>query len=61
MVDGFNRATLTGVEVGNALCDDNAFLAMDADCPWVEVAVMIASSFEVSMVHCSMPLLFALQ
>ena len=46
MIDGFDRATLTGVEVGNAFGDNNAFPAMDADCPWVKVAVMVASSFK---------------
>ena len=37
---------MTGVEVGNAFCDDDAFPAMDADCPWVKVAVVVASSLK---------------
>ena len=46
MIDGLNRAALTGVEVGNAFGDNNAFPAMDADRPWVKVAVMVAGSLE---------------
>ena len=46
MRDGLNRAALTGVEVGNALGDDNAFPAMDANCPQVKVAVLVASCLE---------------
>ena len=47
MIGSFNRATLTGVEMGNAFGDDDAFLATNADCPWVEVAVIIASGLKV--------------
>ena len=55
MIDGLNRAALTGVEVGNAFCDHNAFPAMGTDGPWVEVAVMVASSLEAfnGMLQCA--------
>ena len=40
------RATLAGVEVGNIFGDDDAFPAMNADHPWVEVGVMVAGCLE---------------
>ena len=43
---GFDRAALTGVEVGNAFCDSNAFLAEDADHPQVKVAVIVAGGLK---------------
>ena len=55
MRDGLNQATLTGVEVGNAFGDDNAFSSMNADCPQIEVGVVVPSSLEAfnGALHCA--------
>ena len=55
MQDGLDRAALTGVEVGNVSSDDNAFPAMNADCPWIEVGVVIPGSLKAlnGTLHCA--------
>ena len=55
MGNGLDRAALARVEVGNTFGDDNAFPAMNADCPWVEVGVVIPSSLEMfnGTLHCA--------
>ena len=53
MRDGLDRATLAGVEVGNIFGDDNAFPAMNADHPWIEVGVMVPGGLKMfnGMLH----------
>ena len=55
MQDGLDRAALTGVEVGNVSGDNNAFPAMNADCPWVEVSVIVAGGLKTfnGVLHCT--------
>ena len=55
MWDGLDRATLTGVEVGNIFGDDDAFPAMNADHPWVKAGVIVAGSLESfnGVLHCA--------
>ena len=45
-VVSFHGAACTGVEVGNIFGDDDALPFMNTDCPWVEVAIVIASCLE---------------
>ena len=46
MICSFDGAALTGVKMGNAFGDNDAFLAVDADCPWVKVTVAVAGSLK---------------
>ena len=46
MWNGLDRATLAGVEVVNIFGDDDAFPAVNADCPWVKVGVVVPSSLK---------------